>query len=331
MTKKISIIGSGAMGTALAKVLVDTGAKNIVIYGINSQELDDLSQGKNLRYFSKEINLPKFQTTTNLSKALDKTSYIVLAVPSKIIDTVFEDIKSNLKHEALIINASKGFYPQTELSLQEGLKRASQNNNYIRGVVSLLGPSHAEEIVKNAYTSVAAIEKDALNTVEVQQLFSNRYFRVYRQNDEIGAEVGGAYKNILAIASGILNGKKMGINTIAALLTRGLNEAQKLALILGAKSDTLLGLTGVGDLIVTALSPLSRNYNFGYDFAINSHNALQTTNTVEGLTALEAVLRIAKNRQIELPIAELLYQVIYHNLDITQAIEIAWKRPLKEE
>ncbi|WGI36891.1 NAD(P)H-dependent glycerol-3-phosphate dehydrogenase [Mesomycoplasma lagogenitalium] len=328
---KITIIGSGAMGSAVAKVIYDSGYKNIVIYGIDKTELSQLKEGKNLKYFPQDTKLPHFQTTDNLKYALNNASYIVIAVPSKFVDSVCKDILKNLNSQVIIINVSKGFYPNSNLSLQEGLKQASKDNEKVMGVVSLLGPSHAEEIVKEQLTVVSLVENGMENAKKVQKLFSNDYFRNYLQEDEIGSEVGGAYKNILAIASGMLFGSGYGINTVAALLTRGLAEARRFNKQMGGKEITLMGLTGIGDLIVTALSPLSRNYSFGQEFAKKGKEALNTLLTVEGLTAIKSVLEIAQRKKIDLPIVFALNEILLGNITLKQAISEIWKRGLKAE
>ncbi|QJB71259.1 NAD(P)H-dependent glycerol-3-phosphate dehydrogenase [Mycoplasma sp. 1654_15] len=329
--QKVSIIGSGAMGTAIAKVIYDSGYKNVWIYGIDNKELEQLSQGKNTKYFPETVKIPCFNTSSDLKKVLDNSSYVVIALPSKVVDVVLEQILLNLNSNVYIINASKGFYPNSFLSLQQGIRKASSKNKYVKEVISLLGPSHAEEIIKSAHTLVCLVNKDLNISKQVQPLFNNSYFRTYLLEDEIGAEVGSAYKNILAIASGMLFAKGFGINTVAAFLTRGLSEARKFNAFLGGKESTLMGLTGLGDLIVTALSDLSRNYSFGLDFIKNKENALKTSKTVEGLTALDSVIKIAKNKHLDLPIIFSLYDIIYNNQDFESIVEKLWARKLKQE
>ncbi|MBN3534362.1 NAD(P)H-dependent glycerol-3-phosphate dehydrogenase [Mycoplasma procyoni] len=329
--EKITIIGSGAMGTALAKVIYDSGFQNILIYGIDQKELSDLKEGKNTKYFPETTKLPEFNTTTSLKEALDGVSYIVFAIPSKFANVVFKDILANLNSKVSVINAAKGFYPGTNLSLQEGLKMEAKGNENIEAVVSLLGPSHAEEIVREQLTAVALVENDLSKASKVQKLFNNDYFRTYLQTDEIGSEVGGAYKNILAIASGMLHASGYGINTAAALLTRGLAEARRFNKELGGQDTTLMGLTGIGDLIVTALSPLSRNFSFGKQFIEQGKEALSTQTTVEGLTAINSVIEIAKRKNIDLPIVFALNEVLNFRMTFKEVTEKIWQRELKSE
>ncbi len=332
MKNKIAIIGSGALGTALAKVLFDSGSENITIYGIDEQEVSDLSKGMNTKYFPNSIKLPEFNTTTDLSVALDEAMYVVIAVPSVAFPIVFPQIVGTLNSEVLLINGSKGFYPGTQSSLHEHVSDLTKSNDLVRGVVSLIGPSHAEEIVLEMPTTIAAVNKKEIMCEEVQNLFSNKYFRVYSQTDVKGAEVGAAYKNVLAIASGMVDGLGFGINTVAALLTRGMAEMARFNKVMKGKKDTIMGLTGLGDLIVTATSDLSRNYTFGKNLAVEGKKkALASTMTIEGLSALKVIYEIGKEKEIDLPIVNFLYGIVYKELEPNDFITKFWDRELKSE
>ena len=329
--KKIVILGSGAMATAMANVLHDAGQKNILIYGIDKKELSDLSNGKNSKYFPSTVKLPKFKTTNDIDIALKDASYIIIAVPSIAMDIVAKQINAKVSKEAIIVNLSKGFYPNTFISVRKGVSQKLKGNKYIKDVISLIGPSHAEEIVLRTPTSISTVGKNKKNCKEIQQLFHTNYFRTYIQTDVKGAEIGSIYKNVLAIASGMASGLGYGINTTAALLTRGLSEMHRYNKALGGRSKTIFGLAGVGDLIVTATSDLSRNYSFGKQFAKEGQKALKTNSTVEGLVALDSIYKIAKKKKIELPIVNLLYSVIRENADLQNSINSLWERPLKIE
>ena len=332
MNEKITIIGSGALGTSLGRILYNKGYKNTVIYGVDENELKDLSQGKNSKYFPSSIDIPNFKTTSNLEEALSKSKYVILAVPSVVMDIVFSQVLETLENEVLVINGSKGFYPKKHISLQEGLTQVSKSNKNIRGVVSLIGPSHAEEIVTDTPTTVAAVSKDKKLNEEVQKLFLSDNFKVYSQTDVRGAEVGAAYKNILAISSGIVTGLGYGINTVAALLTRGLSEMRKFNKVMKGKNETLMGLTGIGDMIVTCLSPLSRNWTFGKSIVdLGIDKALQTDKTVEGIAALKSVKEIADEKQLKLPIIEFLYSVIFLKHDPKEFRGTLWSKTIKSE
>ena len=330
--KKIAIIGSGALGTSLGRVLYNKGYKNIVIFGVDEEELKDLSQGKNTKYFPPTINIPNFKTTNILKEALTKAVYVILAVPSVVMDKVYLQVLESLDSEVLVINGSKGFYPKTQNSLQEGLTNASKGNKKVRGVVSLIGPSHAEEIVTDTPTAVAAVSNEKKLNEEVQKLFLSDNFKVYSQTDVRGAEVGAAYKNILAISSGIVTGLGYGINTVAALLTRGLSEMRQFNKAMKGKNETLMGLTGIGDMIVTCLSPLSRNWTFGKSIVdLGIEKALQTQKTVEGIAALKSVWEIAQEKKLNLPIIEFLYSIVFLKHDPKEFRGTLWSKTIKAE
>lgn len=330
--KKILIIGSGALGTALANILIDSGQKNVLIYGINETELNDLEKGLNLAYFDKESKIAKMKTCNDLKLALEDVKYIVFALPSLVIPNVIEDIKKDLKSEdVLIISGSKGFWPNSEFGLHMGIEKAFKDVKNIKGIVSILGPSYAEEMINRSLTNVCAVSRDDGLAREVQLLFSNSYYKIYRQTDVIGAQVGAIYKNILAIGAGILHGKGFKINTIAAYITRGLHEMSILNEYLGGQATTIMGLSGLGDLILTAMSKLSRNRNFGIDFVKNKKKAMSSNITLEGLYALKIVENIRKENNLILPIVSGLYAIIYDNRPIDEAIEILWDRKLNTE
>lgn len=331
MKNKITVIGSGAMATAIAKVAYDAGNENIVIYGVKQTELDELTKGFNTRYFPNSVTLPKFKTSNDITEALEEASYVILAVPSKVMDIVLANVISNLSSEVILVNVAKGFFPGTELSLHEGIYEAIKNNELIRGSVSVIGPSHAEEIVRKQPTAVAIVDKDKKIIAEIQKILNNDYFRTYVQTDVKGAEVGAAYKNVLAIVSGMVSGMGYGINSTAALLTRGIKEMAKFNKAMKGKPETIMGLTGVGDLIVTALSPLSRNFAFGKKLATEGLKALKTDTTVEGITSLDIIYKIANSKKIELPIVNFLYEILYKNRDINTIIKTFWDRELTAE
>lgn len=326
--KNITIIGSGALGCAFANVLFDANPKNnILIYGIDEKELQDIEKGRNTKYFN-DIVFNKFKTSNDLNFSLKAADYIVLALPSIAIDSVIKSIEQNIEKEVLIINGCKGFYPNTELPLHEGILKKIKSNKKIRGLVSISGPSFAIEIIKKSLTSVVAIGYDKNQIAEVQKLFNNSYFKLYIQSDVIGSEVGGIYKNILAIGSGILNQLGYKINTLASYLTRGVKEMAIFNKFMGGKEKTIYGLTGLGDLILTATDINSRNFQFGINFI---KKEIDKNATVEGLTALKIVEKIRIENNLNLPICSTLYNIIYKNSDAEEEIKKLWNNDEAEE
>ena len=321
--KKIAIIGSGALATSLANVLYDSNCKNVIIWGIDDVELNDLRIGKNKKYFP-DVSLPKFQTTKKLDYALENVDFIIIAVPSLVMDNVYRQILSLLKSNALVVNGSKGFYPNTNRSIHAGLTNASKGNKFIKGIVSLIGPSHAEEIVIRMNTMVSAVSKNIENATIVKNLFTNSYFKVSIETGVRGAEICAAYKNVLAIASGIIDGLGYGINTKAAFLTLGISEMKFYLKKVKGNVNSILSLTGIGDLIVTTMSNFSRNFTFGKEFAQDRNLALKSKKTIEGLFALKAIKSIADRKKINLEIINILYQIIYEERNPNELIKELW-------
>lgn len=329
--KKITIIGSGALGTAFANLLIDSGQKNVWVYGIDEQELNELKLGKNTKYFP-NISLNKMNTTNDASLAIKDASYIVIAIPSIAIDDVISKIEKEISSNVLIINGSKGFYPNTELSIYTGIKQKLMKNKFFRGCVTISGPSFALEIVEKSLTTICSISDNFEFASEVQQIFHTSYFKLYTQTDTIGAEVGGIYKNILAIGSGIITQLGYKTNTIAAFLTRGMNEMSVFNDFMGGKLETIYGLTGLGDLILTATDENSRNFTFGKEFVKNPNIFIKDQKiTLEGVFALKIVETIRKRNNLYLPIVESLYNIIYNKKNIQEQIDILWNKDLKQE
>lgn len=326
MKDKFTIIGSGSMATAISKILYDSNNKNILIYGIDKTELKELSEGKNTKYFPKNSKIPKFNTTTSLTEAIKNTNYIILVLPSQFINTIFESILKKINSKVIIINLAKGFYPKTNNFVHEGLKIKSKNNLFIKGIVSLIGPSHSEEIIKESPTLISIVGDDEKILKEVQKKFSCFYFKTIIEKDIKGSKVGAIYKNVLAIASGILNGLGYTINTSAAFLTMGIQEMIKFNKFVGGKIETIFGLTGFGDLIVTATSDLSRNYTFGKNFIKNKKLISTSKQTFEGLIALKYLYDLSKFNNLNLIIVETLYKIIFQQKKPQNLIKIFWKK-----
>ncbi len=327
---KITIIGSGALGSALANILVDSSKENdVLIYGIDNVELKDLEQGKNVKYFGNDILLNKFKTTNDLNIALKDCQYLIIAIPSTMMNSVIESVLKIINHPILIINGSKGFYPDSLDPLHVGIENKVKNNKNIRGVISISGPSFAIEMVKKSLTTIAAIGHDKQLIKEVQQLFKTNYFKLYGQSDVIGAEVGAIYKNILAIGAGIITQMNYKINTLASYLTRGMKEMSVFNKFMGGNENTIYGLTGLGDLILTSTDPNSRNFTYGMNFVKGIKDTKKIT--IEGIKGLEIVNNIRVKNNLYLPIVAALYNIIYENKSIKEEINKLFNTEIKDE
>ena len=331
---KISLIGGGSWGITLAQVLADNG-NDCLVYDINNEFVESINKN-HIHPFFPECLLPdKIKATTNLSEAVNFSRYLLLAVPTKVMrDIVLKNINNILTEKKVFINVSKGIEPET-------LKRVSQivkeeiNKEYLEGFVVLTGPSHAEEVIKRKLTVLVSASENETLAKEVQLLFSNdKYLRVYTSNDLIGCEIGGAIKNAIAVVSGISTGLGLGENARAALISRGILEIVMIVEALGGKKETAFGLTGIGDLIVTASSENSRNFQAGKKIGYGE-NVMDVVNnsvqTVEGVRTIVAAHQIALKYNLTLPIIDTAYEVLFNNLDIKDAIKKLLSRSLKME
>lgn len=331
---KITLIGSGSWASALANVIADNNHE-AVVYGIVKEEVEDINfNHRNSKYF-KDIKLnEKIKATLDIKEALDKTDMIILALPSQFIKkSLIDDIAPNLNSKPIIINVAKGFDMETHDRLSNVIRK-SIDQNKIRGIVSLIGPSHAEEVVVRMFTAICAVSLNDDLALEVQKTFSNNYFRVYRHNDEVGAEYAVATKNVIALASGIIHGLGLGDNTRAALMTRGLAEMVRFGKAVGANERTYLGLTGIGDLIVTCSSHHSRNFTAGYEIGkLNDAKKFLENNkrTVEGINACKILHEESKKLGLEMPITSAVYSVIFEGAKPSDIVSLMMERELKVE
>lgn len=331
---KVAVLGTGSWATALSQVLTDNG-HTALMYGIDSKEIEDInSHHQNCKFFSDITFSDKIRATASLEEAMMDASYILITVPTKFVRSVLEQVKPYIRKPITIINASKGFDLTTRKRISETIREVI-DSTIRHEVVSLIGPSHAEEVILRQLTTVCAVSLDMSRAKDVQHLFSNEYFRVYRHNDEIGAEYGVALKNVIAIASGAASGLGYGDNTRAALITRGLAEITRFGLKKGGRSETYLGLTGIGDLIVTCASTHSRNFMAGYQIgkADSAKHFLETNQTtVEGIRTCQVIYEDLKNYpDLEMPITEAIYKVIYEGKRPSEIVKALMIRELKEE
>jgi len=329
---KITVLGSGSWGTALAQVLADNH-HSVMIWGKDLDEVVDIHMyHQNEKYFPGIHINEDIEATNDLSLA-NKAEIVVLAVPTGAIEDVCKLINEHFHKKIIIVNVAKGFHPVTHKRLSVVI-RETVKEEILEDVVSLIGPSHAEEVIQRLLTTINAVCENEESSIKVQNAFSNNYFRVYRNTDVIGAETGVAIKNIIAIASGILSGLGLGDNARAALMTRGLAEMSRYGIYFGAKPDTYLGLTGVGDLIVTCTSVHSRNFQAG--LLIGQHDSARifwdtNTKTVEGVKAAKVIYEEAKKLKISMPITEQVYRVLYENVPPSQSVLELMQRELKAE
>ena len=329
---KTVVIGSGSWGTALAQVLADN-KEEVIIYGIEKSEIDDINLNhENSKYFEGvELN-PNLKATDDITVVKD-ADIVLLAVPTFAIEGICLQIDPYLKNNIIVVNVSKGFHPETSERMSEVIRRCI-SKEHLSSVVSLIGPSHAEEVVIRLLTTIDAVSLKEEDALVIQRNFSNNYLRIYTGDDEIGSELGVAIKNVMAIASGILSGLGYQDNTRAALITRGLQEMIRYGVFFGGKQQTFMGLTGIGDLIVTCTSIHSRNFEAGYQIGKENDvtNFLKyNKKTVEGVRTAKIVHKVAKENNIDMPICEEVYQILFEGKEPKTCANDLMLRELKKE
>lgn len=324
---KITILGAGGWGIALALAAYGRGHE-VFIWSPFEDEIKTLLGERQQKKLLPGIIIPKEIEITSSIDIAGASALTIMAVPSQAVRETAERLKA-VKDPGIIVNVSKGI---DALSLNRLSVVIGELLPDAR-VAVLSGPSHAEEVAREVPTTIVAATEDEDTAVEIQSLLMSRSLRIYTNSDVIGVELGGALKNIIALAAGICDGLGLGDNTKAALMTRGLSEIARLGVAMGAKNQTFAGLAGIGDLIVTCTSVHSRNRRFGQLIGkkLSVSEALLEVGTVEGYFATKIARQLASKNAVEMPITEQCYQVLYENLDPQDAIRNLMGRTGKNE
>ncbi len=324
---KITVLGSGGWGMALA-LSAFKKRHEVTLWSPFLKEVELLSKTRTNEKLLRGIVLPKeISVTTDLS-VVKNDNITIIATPSVAVREVAKKL-SEYKKDGIIVNVSKGFEADTLNFLSDVIESELPEAT----VVALSGPSHAEEVARNIPTSIVAASRSLAASQIVQDIMSSDTLRVYTSTDIIGVELGGALKNVIAIAAGFCDGLGLGDNTKAALITRGLAEMTRLGVCMGAKEYTFAGLTGIGDLVVTCTSRHSRNNRFGYKVGsgVSVKNALAEVGTVEGYYAAESAYKLAKKFDVELPIISECYNVLYKGSNVEESVGKLMNRPSRQE
>lgn len=327
---KITVIGDGGWGTANAMLLAGYG-HNVTIWGAFADYIDEMRRTRKNAKFLPGVDLPEgLSLTADPAEAVAGADVVVLAPPSKYFASVVEKFKGLVTDKMLVVSLTKGLCERTSRRMTE----LAEEILGIPDVVALAGPTHAEEVSRGIPTAIVAACHNLDRAKAVQRLWSGPRFRVYTSDDPVGVEIGGAVKNVIAIAVGCSDGMGYGDNTRAALITRGLAEMKRFVLAYGGKPETLSGLAGVGDLIVTCTSQHSRNHTVGYRLGQGEKIAdiLASMQMVaEGVWNSRVVHELAAKMGVEMPISDLVYAVCYENYDARQAATAIMSRDLKGE
>ena len=326
---KVTVLGSGAWGTALALVLLENG-NDVTLWSFLEEEKAVLEQTRE-NPMLKGVPLPKELKLTTDMNAAKGCHAVVIATPSFAVRSTAAKLREIVDPGTVLISVSKGIEKDTSLRLSEAIEQEVGDKC---PVVVLCGPSHAEEVGRGIPTAVVAAADELRDAEFVQDLFMNSRFRVYTKTDRVGAEICAALKNVIALCAGCCDGMGYGDNTKAMLMTRGLAEIARLGVALGGKQESFTGLTGVGDLIVTCCSMHSRNRRCGIligqgkpvDEAIKEIGAV-----VEGYYAAANARTLAQKVGVEMPIAQMAYEVLYEGRDVHSVVTALMSRAKKAE
>ncbi len=328
--KKITVIGAGGWGTALASVLAKNGnSVNLWTHEVNV--IDEVNNKRTNSTYLPNIEIHKNITATNSKESIAESDILINAVPTKFIRSLYHDINVDISNK-ILINASKGIEQSTSFRISQIFNDACRVD--FKNYVALTGPSHAEEVIKDVPTTVIAASIDHDKAVLVQELLSTPTFRIYTSDDLIGAEIGGAIKNVIAIAAGIIDGLAMGDNTKAALITRGLAEMSRVGDEMGANIRTFSGLSGLGDLFVTCNSAHSRNRSVGERIGKGEKYAdiaRSMKMIAEGVFTTKAVVELCEKLEVEMPIADQINNILFYDKCPKEAIRDLMQRESKKE
>lgn len=326
---KIAVIGAGSWGTTLACLLADNG-HDVTLWVYEEDLAARIESTRENDVFLPGCKVPdNLKVSSTLEDVLGNAGYILSVVPSQHTRAVFRGAGNVIGQEAIIISASKGIENGTLLTVSEIFNELTGKE-----ITAISGPSFAKEVIEKKPTAVTIASEDRETGLVLQKLFSNEYFRVYTNTDVIGAELGGALKNVMAIASGISDGLGLGSSSRAALITRGLAEMTRLGVVMGAEEKTFNGLSGLGDLVLTCTGTLSRNYTVGHRLGKGEKlkDIISSMKMVaEGVATSESAYELSRKHNVEMPIVEQIYKVINEDKDPMEAVRELMTRTLKSE
>jgi glycerol-3-phosphate dehydrogenase (NAD(P)+) len=333
---KIAVIGAGAWGTGLAIVLGRKAVHDVCLWAREREVRESISVKKVNELFLPGQTVPEnLSVTGELAEALRNAEIVVSVMPSQHCRSLFQQMVSNLKPDTLIVSATKGLEETSLLRMTQVISETVESRGFKPRLGALSGPSFAAEVARGDPTAVAIASNDNELAERVQREFSDPRFRIYRNDDVIGVELGGALKNVIAIAAGVCHGLDFGHNSIAALITRGLAEVTRLAVACGGRQETMSGLAGLGDLVLTCTGDLSRNRSVGVELGRGRKLADIVTgmhgSVAEGIFTTNAAIGLARARSIEMPITEQMYAILHNDKSPRDAIhELMTRRATRE-
>jgi len=327
----ISIIGSGTWGSAVGEQLVNKGF-SVKLWQRDKAKAENIQSSRIHPLIPNHIFSKDIEFSWDFEQVLIEYTFLGVAVPSHCVRDVLRSAKDHIKNDSIIINLSKGLEESSLLTMSQVISEELDSKNV--KVVSVYGPSHAEEVIRNIPTTLVAASNDEDAAKDVQSLLSSNVLRVYTNSDILGVEIGGSVKNVIAIAAGISDGIGFGDNTKAAIFTRGIAEMTRLGVAMGANESTFSGLSGIGDLFVTCSSEHSRNRNFGEMLGKGQTSGEVLSKmemVVEGVKTVKVLNELCRKLDIEMPISSAVYKVIYEHKDPADAVSDLMTRDLTTE
>jgi glycerol-3-phosphate dehydrogenase (NAD(P)+) len=333
---RIAIIGAGAWGTSLALVLGRKKMHEVRLWANEADVCESIERSRINQRFLPGFTLPdSVQSSSDLAHVVEKAEFVVSVMPSQHCRALFVRMAPNLNPAMLFVSCTKGLEDGSLLRMSEVIIDVLRTQHFQPRVGALSGPSFAMEVAREDPTAVTVASLDGELSRRVQEAFNDSRFRVYTNDDIIGVELGGALKNIIAIAAGVCAGLGLGHNSVAALITRGLAEIARLTVACGGRLDTMAGLAGLGDLVLTCTGDLSRNRSVGVE--LGRGRKLQTIiagmhgTVAEGVLTTRAAMGLAKKHNVEMPITEQMYAILEDGKPPQQAIEELMTRAAKRE
>ncbi|MBV8207716.1 MAG: NAD(P)-dependent glycerol-3-phosphate dehydrogenase [Acidobacteria bacterium] len=334
---RVAVIGAGAWGTALAIVLGRNGAHDVRLWAYEPEVCDSINQRHVNATYLDGLAIPAAIRASNaLGDVLNGAGMVVSVMPSHHCRRLFREMSPHLGPEMLIVSASKGIENETHLRMSEVIAEVVRERRGFRPrLAAISGPSFAREVARGDPTAITAASLDQSDAAEVQQGLSDGAFRVYTHDDMAGVELGGALKNVVAIAAGICDGLGLGFNSVAALITRGLTEITRLVVACGGRRDTMAGLAGLGDLVLTCTGSLSRNRSVGVELGrgrkLPEIIAGMHGMVAEGVLTTHAAIGLARAKGVSMPLTEQMYSILHDGKEPRAAIRELMARPSTQE
>jgi glycerol-3-phosphate dehydrogenase (NAD(P)+) len=333
---RIAIIGAGAWGTAISIVLGRSARHEVKLWAFEREVRDSIESSHTNSVFLPGQKIPEsVQSTGDFSEALSGAQIVVTAMPSQHCRRLFQQMAPHLYPNALVVSATKGLEQTTLLRMSEVICQVAAERKTQCRVGAMSGPTFAAEVARGDPTAITIASQDSDLSTTIQREFSDPAFRVYTNEDVVGVELGGSLKNIIAIAAGVCHGLNLGHNSVAALITRGLAEITRLAVACGGRGETLSGLAGLGDLVLTCTGALSRNRNVGVELG-RGRKLSEIVDAMHGMVAegiftTNAAVQLAKARGVEMPITEQMHAVLNQGKSPRDAIQTLMTRTSKPE